>query len=173
MGLPLFWLARMSHGWLYLTNWSTHIHYRDRGAAWIKSHVADLNDYQWIRLPDAVKGQLQALRYLAARGEGKVPDDPIFLASQCGCTEPLAIDTLLAAGFLSRSEPLEQLSSKVLAKRYPHREIERKKLPAEQTAGKPPLVALTAEEQAETDARATAELEAKAAKIAARKRAGG
>ena len=126
----------MAHTWLYLTNWDAHIHYRDRGAAWIKAHVADLNDYQWIRLPDAVKGQLTALRYLAARGEGKVPDDPVFLASQCGCTEPLQIERLIEAGFVSRTPP-EQPASVVLAKRYPHRERERKKLPEKPSGGEP------------------------------------
>lgn len=146
----------MPHTWIYLTNWETHIHYRDRGAAWIKAHVADLNDYQWIRLPDAVKGQLTALRYLAARGEGKVPDDPAFLAAQCGCTEPLQLEKLIEAGFLTRTPPVASAST-MLAKGYPQRKKERNKLGADSAGAS--SGSIPAEDQEQADAIANKHLD--------------
>jgi hypothetical protein len=80
-------------------------HYRDRALVWVKLYVELLDDYEYIKLPDAAKYHAVALTLLAARSGNKLPNDPAWVAARIGATEPVDLARLYDAGFLEPWQP--------------------------------------------------------------------
>lgn len=83
-------------------------HYRDRALVWIKLYVDQLDAYEFLQLPDAMKYHVHALMLLAARAGNKIPNDARWVAARIGATEPVDLPTLFAAGFLEEWRPRPQ-----------------------------------------------------------------
>lgn len=83
-------------------------HYKDRALVWVKLYVEQLDDYEFIQLPDAVKYHVHALMLLAARSGNKIPNDPVWVASRIGASEPVDLQRLFAHGFLEEWRPRAQ-----------------------------------------------------------------
>lgn len=83
-------------------------HYRDRALVWVKLYVEQLDDYEFIQLPDATKYHVHALMLLAARSGNKIPNDPLWVAARIGASEPVDLPLLVAHGFLEEWKPRPQ-----------------------------------------------------------------
>lgn len=83
-------------------------HYKDRALVWIKLYVDELDAYDFLQLPDAMKYHVHALMLLAARAGNKIPNDARWVAARIGATEPVDLPTLFAAGFLEEWKPRPQ-----------------------------------------------------------------
>jgi hypothetical protein len=95
-------------GWvsdfIAVKNFERFQHYRDRSPPWIKFYGELLEDYDFARLPDAMKGQLVMIWLLASRIENKIPADGRWIAAKINSTEPVDVDGFIAAGFLGPYE---------------------------------------------------------------------
>lgn len=92
----------------YLTvkNWRDHQHYKLRTPPWIKLHRAIIEDYAFAALKDKTKAHLVLIWVLAAGTEGRIPNDPKFIASKISANEPVDMEAMIAAGFLiAEGEP--------------------------------------------------------------------
>jgi hypothetical protein len=83
-------------------------HYKDRALVWVKLYVEQLDDYEFIQLPDAVKYHVHALMLLAARSGNKIPNDPLWVAARIGASDPVDLQLLFARGFLEEWRPRPQ-----------------------------------------------------------------
>jgi hypothetical protein len=89
--------------YLQIANLSQFQHYKDRNPPWIKLHAYWLEHYEFQQLPDAAKYQFFMLMLLASRMENKIPNDPSWIATKIGASEPVDLAALLRIGVL---EPL-------------------------------------------------------------------
>lgn len=80
-------------------------HYKTRNPPWVKLHGAQLDDYEFQQLPDAVKFHALALTYLASKMGNKIPNDAHWVAARIGAREPVDFDALVAVGFLEAWQP--------------------------------------------------------------------
>ena len=88
-------------GVLEVRNWDTFQHYKNRNPPWIKLHTALVDNYDWSKLPDAAKAHLMGIWILASKHQNKVPADPAWIAKRIGATEPVDLQVLISAGFIS------------------------------------------------------------------------
>ena len=88
-------------------DWDRFQHYKKgRTPPWIKLYNDLLDNYDFARLQDASKMHLVGIWLLASRLENKVPADAAWVAQKIGATEPVDLDTLVNAGFITISSPL-------------------------------------------------------------------
>lgn len=83
-------------------------HYKDRALVWVKLYVEELDDYEFLQLPDAAKYHVHALMLLAARSGNKIPNDPRWVAARIGASEPVDLGLLARCGFLEEWRPRPQ-----------------------------------------------------------------
>ena len=100
-------------GYLSVKNFDQFQHYRDRKPPWIKLYNDLLDDYAFACLHDASKMHLVAIWLLASRSENRVPADPKWIARMIHATEPVDLEPLVSAGFITMSQD----ASKALAER--------------------------------------------------------
>lgn len=81
-------------------NWEEFQHYKDRNPPWIKLHRALLDDYEFSALPDDSKAHLMLIWVFASQRNGRIPDDPAFLASKIGSRTFPDLGSLSAAGWI-------------------------------------------------------------------------
>lgn len=86
-------------------NWERFQHYKDRSPPWIKLYNDLLDDYRFTRLQDASKMHLVGIWLLASRLANRVPADPQWIADKIGATDPVDLNELVSAGFISISGP--------------------------------------------------------------------
>lgn len=86
--------------WLVVKNWAKHQHYKDRTPPWIKLHYSTLDDYAWCGLPDVSKAHLTGIWLLASREDGRIPNDPVWVAKKIGARSKVGLAALIRAGFL-------------------------------------------------------------------------
>lgn len=86
--------------YLMVKNWRDHQHYKKRSPPWIKLHRAVIEDYAFATLKDKTKAHLMLIWVLAAGTEGRIPNDPKFIASKISAAEPVDLDAMIEAGFL-------------------------------------------------------------------------
>jgi hypothetical protein len=98
---------------LRVKNWEQFQHYTNRLPPWIKLHRELLTDYDFCHLPDETKGHLLMTWLLASQMDGRIPDDPVWIAARIGANKPVNLKQLVEGGWLIR----EQVASKPLAKR--------------------------------------------------------
>ena len=103
-------------------------HYRDRALVWVKLYVSELDDYEFLQLPDSAKYHLHGLMLLAARNGNKIPNDPRWVAARIGASEPVDFALLFSCGFLEEWKPRPQDS---------YEPGEQLQLPAEEAAPAP------------------------------------
>jgi hypothetical protein len=93
-------LEMSENGYLEVKNWTVFQHYKKRSPPWIKLHRETLADYGFSRLHDASKAHLMLIWLLASESEGRVPNDPEWIAKRIGATGPVDLNSLVDAGFL-------------------------------------------------------------------------
>lgn len=103
--------------YLEVKNWSQFQHYRDRNPVWVKLYLSLLDDYDFAQLTDAERGQLLMVWLLAARTNGRVPNDARWIAGRIACSGPFKLARLVRGGWLVPVEA-EQSASKPLAGPY-------------------------------------------------------
>jgi hypothetical protein len=86
--------------YLRVKNWAEFQHYKDRNPPWIKLHRVLLDDYEFTSLRDEQKAHLMLLWIFASQNDGRIPNDPQFLANRINANEPIDIDSLIEHGFL-------------------------------------------------------------------------
>jgi len=86
--------------WLRVKNWREHQHYGKRRPPWIKLHRAMLDDYAVAALPDVAKAHLTGIWLLAVAEDGRVPNDPTWIARKINATEPVDLQPFIRAGLL-------------------------------------------------------------------------
>ena len=87
-----------------VTNFDDLQHYRDRSPPWIKLYNKLLDDYEFAGLPDSAKAHLVQIWLLASRLDNKIPSDAKWIGQKINATEPVNLDTLICAGFLTPYE---------------------------------------------------------------------
>jgi len=92
--------------YLLVKNWRDHQHYKKRSPPWIKLHRAVIEDYAFSTLKDKTKAHLILIWVLAAGTEGRIPNDAKFIASKISAAEPVDLQAMIDAGFLSVDENL-------------------------------------------------------------------
>lgn len=86
--------------YLIAESWAELQAYRDRAPKWIKAHAHILDDWRYRTLPDATKAHLHGLWLLASQCGNAIPlEDPDFLRSRIGATDPIDLDLLTTRGF--------------------------------------------------------------------------
>lgn len=108
--------------YLRVKNWTEFQHYKDRNPLWIKLHVALLDDYEFCRLPDVLKGQLMLLWLFASKRSGLIPNDAQFLKEKIGLTTKLDLGVLIDQGFLIPTDE-ENAPTEKWATRYVSDEV--------------------------------------------------
>jgi hypothetical protein len=114
----------MSDGFIEVANHEKFQHYKNRNPPWIKLHSSTLDDYAFARLPDAQKWHLVGLWILASKTSNAIPVDPEWIAQRLGLTEPLNLETLMRAGFITL-ERRKRGTSAAQAKRPPSKSRDR------------------------------------------------
>jgi hypothetical protein len=145
----------MTRSYLVVKDYGRFQHYKDRNPPWIKLYFELLSDYDFGCLQDASKMHLIGIWLLASRGDGRVPNDPQWIASRIGATDPVDVQALVTAGFLV----VEQGASKPLAERKqnaePEEEEEKQKTEAKASGAKrPQKKAKPGDERRQTEAQA-------------------
>lgn len=87
-------------GTFSVKNFDKFQHYKDRSPPWIKLYNELLENYEFGRLPDELKGQLIGIWLLASRTENNLPLDPNWIASKINATCPVDLEKLLDTGFI-------------------------------------------------------------------------
>lgn len=82
-------------------NFEKFQHYKDRSPPWIKLYNETLENYEFGSLNDATKGQLIGIWLLASRTDNKLPFDPKWIASKINATDPVDLEALYAANFIT------------------------------------------------------------------------
>lgn len=90
--------------WLLVKNWREHQHYGKRRPPWIKLHRAMLEDYAVAQLPDSAKAHLVGIWLLAAGEDGRIPDDPAWVAKKINATAPVDLNRFISAGLLTLAD---------------------------------------------------------------------
>lgn len=105
----------MANGVEYLKvkNFERFQHYKDRSPPWIKLYNDLLDDYEFARLQDASKWLAVGLWLLASRYNNRIPADPEWIGRRINATEPVDLQPLLNAGFIT----MYQDASDTLAER--------------------------------------------------------
>jgi hypothetical protein len=113
--------------YLEVKNWKHFQHYKNRSPQWIKLYRDTLADYAFSRLHDASKMHLVGVWLLASEANGRVPNDPEWIARRIAATEPVDLQALIDAGFLVPAGR-KQSASRPLAKRLPREEKRREEI---------------------------------------------
>jgi hypothetical protein len=105
--------------YLRVKNWSEFQHYKDRNPAWIKLHVAVLDDYEFCALSDVNKAHLILIWLFASKNDGRVPNDAKFLKSKIGLEKEPNLEVLVESGFLlpddGENAPTEKWASRYIS----------------------------------------------------------
>jgi len=89
--------------YLSVKHWKDFQHYRKRNPPWIKLYVRllDADDMLYSCLHDASKLHLIHLWLLASRHDNKIPCNHVWLQRRMNITEPLDLQSLVSAGFVT------------------------------------------------------------------------
>lgn len=85
---------------LQVKNWSRFQQYKDRRPTWIKIYVELLDDYDFGKLPDAMKAHLVGIWLLAAQTDNKIAADVAWITRKINATERVDVKALISFGFL-------------------------------------------------------------------------
>ena len=99
----------MSDGWIVIPNWSRYQHYSDRAPAWIKDHISQLDDDEYVKLTNSQRGLLSGLRLMFAASDGRLPKSASGVSHRLRCkVSERQLDALADAGFIEfrASRPL-------------------------------------------------------------------
>lgn len=94
---------------LAVKNFERFQHYGDRRPIWIKLYTSLLDDWDFLQLPDAVRGQLMLFWLLAATHGNRIRNDATYIRRKLA-TKKLYIRELVDAGWLLETDepPLAQ-----------------------------------------------------------------
>lgn len=106
--------------YLSIKNYAKHQHYKDRRPPWIKLHVSLLDDYDFILLPDEMKGHLMLLWALASQMDNKIPHDVRWITQRIGARTDVDVDGLMERGFL---EPWDERTAQGKLENWPSRYV--------------------------------------------------
>lgn len=81
-------------------NWTKFQHYKDRNPPWIKLHVEILASEDWVALADASKLLAVVCMVLAARNDGKVPNNIDYIKRVAYLDKRPDLKPLIDCGFL-------------------------------------------------------------------------
>lgn len=76
-------------------------HYKGRTPPWIKLYNALLDDYRFVQLSDAARGQLILIWLVASRHHNRIPNDREYIARAIHAKSKLQLDVLIEAGWLA------------------------------------------------------------------------
>ena len=100
----------------YLTprNWDTFQQYKDgRPLQWIKLHVTTLDDYEFDQLSEIEQLHLIKIWLFAGSNDGKIVNDSAFISRKIGAKSKLNLKSLIAKGFLLRTDSYEDSEESV------------------------------------------------------------
>jgi hypothetical protein len=83
-----------------VVNFEKHQHYKKRRPPWVKLHAEVLDDYEFLRLPDASKSHVMLIWVLASKLDNRIPFDADFVGQKIGATEPVRLELLAQQGFI-------------------------------------------------------------------------
>lgn len=86
--------------YLRVRNWDKFQYRTDKRLPWIRSHDAQLEDYEYTSLSDAQRGHLHDIRLLANRTKNKIPDDPGWVRAAIRASRAPDLQRLCTLGFL-------------------------------------------------------------------------
>ena len=87
---------------------------------WIKLHRELLDDEAFMRMSEVQRYHLWAIWLLASQKDGRIPNDPTFVARRIGAETPVDLDALRDAGWLIPDETASANASNALADRSQH-----------------------------------------------------
>jgi len=85
-------------------NWEKFQHYKDRCPPWIKLHSEIFASRDWVMLADASKLLMIICMLVAAKKEGKIPDDPEYIKRVSYLDKLPDFKPLLKTGFLLQAD---------------------------------------------------------------------
>lgn len=91
----------MKQSYIAVKDFERFQHYKGRTPPWIKLYNALLDDYRFLQLSDAARGQLVLMWLVASRHANRIPNDATYIAEAIHCKSKLQLDVLIAAGWLS------------------------------------------------------------------------
>lgn len=84
-------------------NWSRYQHYRDRNPPWIKLHVEIFTSEDWVMLADASKLLALVCMVIAAKHDGRVPNNPHYIKRIAYLDSLPNLKPLIECGFLENT----------------------------------------------------------------------
>jgi hypothetical protein len=105
-----------------IKNWRKHQHYRDRNPPWIKLHVEILSSQDWVMLSDASKLLAVVCMVIAAKADGKVPNNPTYIKRVAYLDHEPKLNDLIRCGFLVNPLAHDSESKQTLADARPETE---------------------------------------------------
>lgn len=91
-------------------------HYRDRRPVWIKLYAELLDNWEFLQLSDAARGQLMLFWLLASRHDNRVPNDRRYIEGKLATRGRFMVKELLGSGFIIETdEPASKSASALLA----------------------------------------------------------
>jgi len=106
-----------------IKNWAKFQHYKDRNPPWIKLHVEIFTSEDWVTLDDASKLLAVVCMVVAAKNEGKVPNNPAHLRRVAYLNSEPNLKPLVSCGFLVPIAD-DSTAHKVLADARPEKETD-------------------------------------------------
>lgn len=86
--------------YIRIRNWDKFQHYKKRNPPWIKVDTGTLDNYEYGRLPDSLKGVLFALLLLAAKTNNKIPNDPEWIRGRLSLQDAPDLEPLFSMRFI-------------------------------------------------------------------------
>lgn len=86
--------------WLFVRSWTEFQQYKDRDPTWIKLYRRLLDNYEFTQLPELAQLHLVKIWLLASTDDGRIPNDPTWVASKISALSPVDLDGLCQAGWL-------------------------------------------------------------------------
>ena len=103
-------------------NWTKFQHYKDRNPPWIKLHVEILASEDWVTLADASKLLAVVCMIIAAKNDGRVPNNPDYIKRVAYLDKVPNLTPLVQCGFLSNPLADASESKRVQADARPETE---------------------------------------------------
>lgn len=94
----------MKPDFFHIKNWRQFQHYRDRNPPWIKLHVEILASADWVMLTDASRLLAIVCMVIAAKNDGKVPNNPDYIKRVAYLDQRPNLTPLIESGFLINSQ---------------------------------------------------------------------
>ena len=97
-------IKQMSSLFLSISNWRKYQTVTKANPPWIKLHTCIINDYEFSKMDDILKGHFLLLLVLAGKHMNQIPFDSVYIQNEIHAKTPIDYKTLESKGFINIGE---------------------------------------------------------------------